>query len=168
MTTKIWRRVVMHWLGASLFAFAIAACSATQGIVMHAFGFDAIQDSPDIEVLDYRYGDSKQPGARPPVWAIRENRVSQGTGTTGEMLKGDELYVKWRIRSTGSVYEDTVDLRSRLPANIENHRIYFIIKDTQLYVYLITPERRSPDTPPNGPRQTQYLKTITLYPDQPK
>ena len=132
---------------------------------MHAFGFDAIQDSPGIEVLDYRYGNSKQPGARPPTWALRENRVSQGTSTTGEMLKGDELYVKWRIRSTGSVHEDTVDLRSRLPANIEGHRIYFIVKDTQLYVYLITPERRPPELPPNGPRQTQYLKTITLYPE---
>ena len=84
------------------------------------------------------------------------------------MLKGDDLYVKWRIKSTGTIHEDTVDLRNRLPVNIKDHRIYFIVKDTQLYVYLITPERRPPDMPPNGPRQTQYLKTITLYPDQPK
>ena len=168
METTFWRRLVMHWLGASLFAFAIAACSANQGIVMHAFGFDARWDSPDIEVLDYRYGNSKQPSARAPAWALQESRVPQMVGTTGEMLKGDDLYVKWRIKSTGTIHEDTVDLRNRLPVNIKDHRIYFIVKDTQLYVYLITPERRPPDMPPNGPRQTQYLKTITLYPDQPK
>lgn len=168
METTFWRRLVTHWLGASVFAFAIAACSANQGIVTHAFGFNAIQDSPDIEVLDYRYGNSKQPGARPPAWALRENRVAQGTTTSGEMLRGDELHVKWRIKSTGTIREDSVDLRNRLPENIKDHRIYFIVKDTQLYVYLITPERRPPDMPPNGPRQTQYLKTITLYPDQPK
>ena len=168
MKTKYWRWVAIHWFGVLTFAFAITACAATQGIVMHSFGFDAIQDSPDIEVLDYRYGNSKQPGARPPAWALRENRVSQGTSTHGEMLRGDELYVKWRIKSSGSVHEDIVDLRRRLPENIKDHRVYFIVKDTQLYVYLVTPERRSPDTPPNGPPQTQYLKTITIYPDQPK
>lgn len=30
METTFWRRLVMHWLGASLFAFAIAACSANR------------------------------------------------------------------------------------------------------------------------------------------
>jgi len=84
------------------------------------------------------------------------------------MLRGDFLYVKWRIKSTGQVYEDTVDLRRRLPADITDHRIHFIVKGPQLYVYLITPERRPPDMPPNGPRPYQYLKTITIYPDQAK
>jgi hypothetical protein len=78
------------------------------------------------------------------------------------MLRGDFLYVKWRIDSTGQVYEDTVDLKSRLPRDITNHEIYFIVKGTQLVVYLITPERRLPDMEPNGPRKTQYLKTLTI------
>ena len=168
MNTAYRHRSVMRWLGVLFFTFAITACAATQGIVMHSFGFSTIQDSPDIEVLDYRYGNSKQPGARPPAWALKENRVSQGTSTHGEMLRGDELYVKWRIKSTGSVHEDTVDLRSRLPENIKGHEIYFIVKDTQLFVYLITPERRAPEMPPNGPRPTRHLKTLTIYPDPPK
>ena len=84
------------------------------------------------------------------------------------MLRGDELYVKWRIKSTGSVLEDTVDLRSRLPESIKGCEIYFIVKSAQLFVYLITQERRPPDMPPNGPRHSQHLKTITIYPDQPK
>ena len=70
-------------------------------------------------------------------------------------------------KKTGLVHEDTVDLRSRLPESIKDHRIYFIVKDTQLFVYLITPERRAPEMPPNGPRPTQHLKTITIYPSPP-
>jgi hypothetical protein len=133
---------------------------------MHSFGFNAVIDSPDIEILNFRYGDSRQPGARPPEGAIQENRVSQGASTTGEMLVGNELYVKWKIKDTGAVYEDTVNLVNRLPANMKDHRIYFIVRREQLYVYLITPERRTPDMPENGPRHTrQYLKTITIYPN---
>lgn len=164
MKTRDWLEAVVGCLSLLFCTFAMAACAANQGIVMHSFAFDAIQDSPDIQILNYRYGNSKSPAARPPDWAIQENRVQQGTGTTGEMLRGDDLYVKWRIKSTGIVHEDTVDLRSRLPENIKDHEIYFIVRGAQLYVYLISPERRPPEMPPNGPRHTQYRKTITLYP----
>jgi len=136
--------------------------------VDHSFSFDAITDSPDAELLDYRYGDSKQRPTRNPEYLRQEGRSIQRGGISGEMLRGDFLYVKWRIKSTGQVYEDTVDLRRRLPADITDHRIHFIVKGPQLYVYLITPERRPPDMPPNGPRPYQYLKTITIYPDQAK
>ena len=145
-----------------------SAAFANPELPMHSFGFNAVIDSPDVEILNFRYGNSKQPGARPPDGALAEGRVAQGASTTGEMLRGDELYVKWKIRKTEEVYEDTVDLRTRLPANIKNHRIYFITKGPQLYVYLITPNRRQANEQPNGPRQTQYLKTITIYPDSAK
>ena len=84
------------------------------------------------------------------------------------MLVGDFLYVKWRIKDTGLVYEETVDLRQRLPRNIKDHTVYFDIKGAQLYVYLISPERRPPDMPPNGPHMYDYRKIFTIYPDQPK
>ena len=86
------------------------------------------------------------------------------------MLRGDFLYVKWRIKSTGMVYEDTVDLRNRLPADIKDHRVTFIIRGPQLYVYLIPPEgrKRAKGKPPNGPRMYEDLDTVTIYPDQPK
>jgi hypothetical protein len=72
------------------------------------------------------------------------------------MLRGEFLHVKWKIKSTGEVYEDKVDLRSRLPRNIKNHTVSFIAKGPQLYVYLVTPERRSLGSPPNGPRETEH------------
>jgi hypothetical protein len=58
------------------------------------------------------------------------------------MLLGDDLYVKWRIKSTGEIYEDTVDLRNRLPEDMHRQRIRFVVWGPQLYVYLISPKRK--------------------------
>jgi len=81
------------------------------------------------------------------------------------MLRGDFLYVKWRNKGTGQVYEDNVDLRQRLPANIVDHRIHFIIKGSKLYVYLISmKERRTSDVTPTGPEMYDHLKNIRIYP----
>jgi hypothetical protein len=99
---------------------------------------------------------------------LRQNMVPQATATSGEMSRGDDLYVKWRIKATGQVLEETVDLRSRLPADIVDHKVYFDIEGPQLYVYLITPLRRDAGTPPNGPRMYWHMKTLTLYPDTAK
>lgn len=143
---------------ACLFA-ALTACAS--GLVNHAFSFD-IRESPGAQILDYRYGDSRQPSARATETDLAQGTVSQIVGIHGDMLRGDTLYVKWRIKSSGKVYEDTVDLKSLLPRDISKHRIHFIVKGDQLFVYLITPERRPPEMPPNGPREYQYLKVITL------
>lgn len=125
-----------------VFAIAIqAACAAGPRLATHSFEFDARWDSPDIEILDYRYGNSKQHGTHPPEYVRQSGKVAQQTGTYGKMLVGDDLYAKWRIKSTGEVCEDTVDLKGRLPDDITNHRIHFIIKGPQLYVYLISPEK---------------------------
>lgn len=56
------------------------------------------------------------------------------------MPRGDTLYVKWRIKASGAVHEDTVDLRKRMPSDITDHRIHFVVKGPQLYVYLISPQ----------------------------
>lgn len=147
---------------------ALGACATGSKLTDHAFSFDARWDSPDVEVLNYRYGDSKQPGARVQEYSLRDGKIPQAAGINGPMLRGDFLYVKWRIKNTGDVFEDTVDLRSRLPADIAQHRVHFVIKGPQLYVYLISPERKPADWPPNGPRRYDFLKVITIYPDQPK
>lgn len=149
-------RVIRGALIAFLLA-ALTACAA--GLVKHSFGFDVVSDSPGITVLNYQYGNSQISATRAD---ISKERPRAGASVNGEMLRGDFLYVKWRVDSTGKVYEDTVDLKSRLPRDITNHEIYFIVKGTQLTVYLITPERRPPDMAPNGPRKTQYLKTLTI------
>lgn len=156
--THTWPGVMRGALMVCLFAVLSAWAS---GLVNHAFSFD-VRESPGVQILDYRYGDSRQSSARATENDLAQGTVSQIVGIHGDMLRGDTLYVKWRIKSSGKVYEDTVDLKSLLPRDISKHRIHFIVKGDQLFVYLITPERRPPDLPPNGPREYQYLNVITL------
>ena len=87
---------------------------------------------------------------------------------------GDFLYVKWRDKASQQVFEDRVDLKSRLPSPkaMRGTDVYFLIDDNQLYVYLIpqqnaegTLNRRPANKPPNGPDGYDYLDVKTLYPD---
>jgi hypothetical protein len=144
-------------------AFAVlvllTACAST--LVRHAFSFEA-NEEPGIEILDYRYGESHQPGARPDPsvgW------VRQGANIIGEMRRPDALYVRWRDKTSGKVYEDTVDLARLLPRDITDHRIHFTVRGTLLFVYLITPQRRSPSDHSVGPPEYRYRKTIILAAD---
>jgi hypothetical protein len=97
----------------------------------------------------------------------------------GKMLMGDFLFVKWRNKTTQQVFEDRVELKSRLPSpkEMRGTDVYFLIDDDKLYVYLIpqqnadgTLNRRPPNQQPNGPEGYEYLDVRTLYPDnaQPK
>lgn len=143
---------------------ALGACASGPKLVDHAFGFDAVADSPNVEVLDYRYGQSNAPGTKMPDWVKSSIGISGGTNTNGAMLLGDALYVKWRIKATGEVLEDTVDLKSRLPRDITDHRIQFVIKDKQLWVYLISPEKRPSDWPKYDPPGWTHRKVYIVYP----
>lgn len=169
MKTRTFLRRITKWLRPLAVLIAVAACASNPNVVNHSFGFDTRQDSRDAVVLDYKYGDSKLP-VRAPEWAVKEGKTFAFEGVHGPMTKGDFLYVKWRNTTTGQVYEDTVDLRHRLPANITDHTVYFMIQGAQLYVYLISPghEERSPDMPTNGPRMYRSRKIVTIYPDRPK
>lgn len=163
LTKKPWA----HWLFALLALVALAACAVRPEVVDHSFGFDTLKDGQDAEVIDYRYGRSRLP-VRAPEWAVKEGKTFTFNSVSGPMLRGDFLYVKWRLKSTGQVYEDNVDLRQRLPADIEKHEVYFIIHGPQLYIYLISPKRRAKDEPAIGPEMYRYRKTILIYPDQSK
>lgn len=150
-----------------LFSIILFNGCAAKDIVNHTFEFDAGWESPDIEVLNYQYGNSKLIGVRPPKWVLKD--TPQGaTGVTGPMLRGEFLYVKWRIKETGEVLEDRVDLKERLPRNIEGCRIHFIVRGRQLYVYLISP-KPNPDRFQKPPLPMYAdLKVIEIYPAQPK
>ncbi len=160
---------LIRCLAALGMACVLTACAAyPPEVVDHAFGFDTRHDDQDADVLDYRYGDSRLP-VRAPEAAVRAGNTFAFNSVQGPLLRGDSLYVKWRNGETGLVYEDTVDLRERMPANIADHKIYFMVKGPQLYVYLIAlKERRPPAMPRTGPALYDHLKTIRIYPDQPK
>jgi hypothetical protein len=154
------------WLAALASFCILAACATGPRVVDHAFGFNAVLDSPGIEILDYRYGDSTQPGASNPENLRRLGRSLQAAGIRGPMVRGESLYVKWRVKASGEVHEQNVDLRDRLPADIADHRVYFIVRGRELYVYLIPPEshKRPAGAPPNGPRMYEDLDVLTIYP----
>lgn len=168
MHTQPLRHLAMRWLFVLFAMFSIAACASGPEVVDHAFSFDTrVDNQNDVEVLDYRYGDSKLP-VRAAEENVKAGKQFMVAGVHGPMLRGSFLYVKWRIKTTGQVYEDTVDLRNRLPADITDCRIHFLVRGPQLYVYLITPKKRAKDEPPNGPEMYDYKKTLTIYPDQVK
>ncbi|MGH8847465.1 MAG: hypothetical protein ACREXQ_09545, partial [Polaromonas sp.] len=109
-------------LAAALLLALLAACSTPQvlsGRAYHSFEFDASRESGGIEVLFYRYGSANEHGLRTTQADAREGTSRQGIGITGDLPVGDELYVKWRDKATGTVYEDTVDLKSRLPFSMD-------------------------------------------------
>lgn len=150
-----------------LLLLALAACANTPKAVNHAFSFGSRGDNQGIEVLNYRYGsDSKLMPTSPPDWALATGHIGQTTSMTGTFPPGDFLYVKWRIESTGAQYEDTVDLKSRLPSNIADQRIHFVIKGPQLYVYLISEQLHAAGAPDCPVKTHHIFKCTTLYPER--
>lgn len=167
---------VMLLCAAAFFAISLTACASNPATanctdnerVIQSFSF-AMRESPDIEILDSFYGIPNCPVTYSSEADKYNGKPMQGTSINGPMRRAHKLYVKWRIKSTGQEFEDTVDLRNRLPKDMTKHEVHFTIKESQLYVYLITPEPRPPDMPVNdGPEEYSWRKTITIYPDQTK
>lgn len=136
----------------------MAGCPWNSKVVRHGFYFDANFDSPDAVILDYHYGDSRHAGARAESGRYG-GRAAQQSGIYGAMRRGDELYVKWRVISTGEVYEDTVDLKRLLPSYIKGKRIYFIVSGSQLHVYLISYKKHKKNPCPSRDERARLLKT---------
>jgi hypothetical protein len=158
-----------RWLTLVALSIALIAPAWGTDLVNHSFAFDLTKDDQDAAILDYRYGLSKNP-VQAPEWAVKEGKEMFGQGVTGPMLRPDFLYVKWRNRATRQEYEDTVDLRQRLPQNFSDHTVYLMIRGAQLYLYLIPPndQKRPKGVPFIGPRMYSDLNTIMIYPDQTK
>jgi hypothetical protein len=156
------------WIFVFIIQFALSSCAIGQTMVNHHFSFDTISDHSDAEVLDYQYGSSRQFGTHADKERVQLGQVFPAWNTYGAMPRGDVLYVKWRIKQSGEIYEDRVDLKTRLPADITNWRIHFAIKGPQLYVYLISPEKRSASSPAGPLKMYADLKQSQIYPDQTK
>jgi hypothetical protein len=133
--------------------------------VRQAFSFD-MSESSDIELLDYFYGTPNCPSITNPKQFSDQGKCLQRDNAIGPQRRYEKLYVKWRIKSTGQEYEDTVDLRKRLLQDMTGIRLHFSINGSQLFVYLVAPEPRPSDMPPNGPKMFHGQKTITIYPNE--
>ncbi len=144
--------------------FACASLKPTSS----SFGFDQRKDQQDAVVLNYRYGNENS-SIRPTDWELEKGSGFYFDSIGGIDFQADSLYVKWRDEITKKEYENTVDLRHRLPNNMNDKKVYFMIRGPQLFVYLIESlERRSPTSPPIGPSTYSPYKVTQLYPDQPR
>lgn len=147
-------------------SLAIAGCAVSHA-VEHGFAFDAIWESPEVQVLDFRYGRSSNLAtmARPP--GNTDPKVPQASSTYGPMPRPDRLIVSWRIRATGQLVEETVDLDRRLPADIKARRVHFVIKGHHLCVYVVSKDLL-PKAAPSSPLRLYPRQVVNVvYPDSP-
>jgi hypothetical protein len=159
-------RLTWTWMLLAGMAVLMAGCASGPALVDQGFGFDAVADSPGIDVLDYRYGTSLAPGARMPESVRKDHGASGGTSTHGPMVRGETLYVRWRVRATGAEHEETADLRGRLPRDMADHLVYFVVQPEQLQVYLVAPQARAEGEPVVGPAKFRANRVQRIYPDQ--
>lgn len=134
-----------------------------------SFGGMGVPENPGIEILNFQYGDSKATGTYEEASRLATGHIGQSGLVSGTMPVGDFLYVKWRILATDEVLEDRVDLRSRLPNDMDHKIIHFSIAGHQLTVSLIEGIKQAnfhakgvPDCP--VPSYKPY-KCTTIYPD---
>lgn len=64
-----------------------------------------------------------------------------GQGYYGSNPIPEKLYVKWRLEATGEVFDDTADLRGKLPLSMEQKTLYFLVWDKQLNIYIEDPAK---------------------------
>lgn len=145
--------------------FALSACATGPKLVAHGFSFDGRNDkwATQVDLLEYSYGDKY----RMVKEKVSSDRVSlpYQSSVNGSMPVGEFLYVKWRIKTTGNVLEDRVNLKERLPLNMFAHKVTFVIDGKQLYVYLVTPvPRNSNEDSPLKTYLARYTLTYEIYP----
>jgi len=120
--------------------------------VFHSFNFHGWKDGwysgPQsiVQLQEYSYGDQ---------YRMVRDKVKAGdeflpptTSVSGPMPIGEFLYVRWRLKDSGEMIENRVDLRDRLPWDMRNKEVTFVIDGKQLYVYLVTDQGKEYGTPP--------------------
>jgi len=143
---KNWIAKARIWL-VLLCTFALLACASGPKQVFHSFSFDGRSDkwAEKVDLLEYSYGDGyhkvRDSLVNPNYPGIYKGKTAlpPRSSVNGSMPLGEFLYVKWRIKETGEVLEDRVDLRERLPKNMAHHTLTFSIDERQLHVFVVTP-----------------------------
>lgn len=147
-------------------ALCLTACATGPKQPYHTFYFDGWFDkwATQVDLLEYSYGDQYNMVSRKAK--PDEQTLGYGTNVNGPMPVGEFLYVKWRIKATGEVLVNKVDLRNRLATNMFEHKVTFVIDGKQLYVYLVTPQaKREADPPILKTTKSRYYLTYEIYPN---
>lgn len=136
------RALLMIWL-----VLGLAACASGPREVSHSFSFDGLSDhwAETVDLLAYAYGDGyhmvREDLSNPSHSGLaNKSGLPAGRSINGPMPVGEYLFVKWRVKSTGEVLEQRVDLRDRLPKDMTDHELTFVLEGTKLYVFVVTRE----------------------------
>jgi hypothetical protein len=158
-------RICVSVLTGLLLITGIQACAVTTVPEWHSFEFDAVFEMNDIEIVDFRYGNGPAFPIRTRCMPVseREDKCLQGTSANLLTEIGETLWVKWKIKSSGLVFEDTIEIKKLLPKSINGMTIFFIIRDKQLSLYLNTFQPRPPVWPVY-PGVRKSGKIYQLYP----
>ena len=145
---------------------ALSACVSGPRLVAHGFSYNGWSDkwATENDLLAYSYGE--QYSMVRDQGNPDQSGIGYQSGVNGDMPVGKFLSVRWRIKSTGEVIEDRVDLRSILPNDMFGHRITFVIDGRQLFVYLVTPKTKPIEVqPPLKTTLSRYYVTYEIYPN---
>lgn len=138
---KTFGQILARWLALAGLLWALTGCAMGQSakLVNHSFGFDGWKDGwqKSAQLLEYSYGDEDVSVRRK---APEGDFLGYQSDVTGPMPVGEFLSVRWRMKATGDVVEQRVDLRGKLPANMAGHTVTFVIDERQLYVFVVTPQ----------------------------
>ena len=159
------KHAIVRWLAGLGLLFALAACATGPRLVPHAFNFDGWHDgwAEQAELLEYSYGDQYRMTQRK---AKEGDFLGYRAAVNGPIPVGEFLYVRWRLKTTGEVLEQRVDLRGRLPHDMTDHELTFVIDGPQLYVYVITPQTQPPENRQRTHRTwlSRYNKAYEIFP----
>lgn len=157
---------LLRWAGFAALLAGMVGCSGPT-LAVHKFGFNGWSDgwAEKADLLEYRYGNL----SRKLQDGVTDGhpRLGSQSGVTGAMPVGEFLYVRWRVKSTGEVVEHRVDLSDRLPKDMTDHELTFVIDERQLYVYVVTPQRKRTYGEPPVLRtwRSNFAHAYEVYPE---
>ncbi|NIM43259.1 MAG: hypothetical protein GTO74_18870 [Hydrogenophaga sp.] len=126
---------------------ALCGCGVTVPKVEHGFEFDMGRNSPDFEILQFRYGDGRQEGTSSEVGWKKFGKSPQSVQVLNLMPVGGQLSVKWKSRRSGKVFEREIDLTLLLPPDMKGRRIRMDVREGELLIYLKSPSKASKALP---------------------
>jgi hypothetical protein len=150
-------------IAASLCVAMVASCATGPKLIDHSFSINGWYDgwAEKADLLEYRYGDQFN-----MLQKRNENGLGYNIGVSAAMPVAEFLYVRWRLKDTGEVIEDRVDLRPRLPKDMYRHELTFVIDGRQLYVYIVTqtPITQVLPKPPLRTSLSRHRIAYEIYP----
>jgi hypothetical protein len=145
-----------RWVSVAAAAFLlwaaalVAGCATQQKFSIYFLQYNSAADAPDQVLLAYRYG-PVNPTHGVSLQGVAGSLPLRSVNTGGNLPIAEVLYVRWRSSVSGREYEQTVDLRGKLPDNLEGSAIAFVLGEGTVSVYRRLDRFLRSDEPRIGP-----------------